>query len=71
MTKRKFKVQRDGAYGNGIRMKRRHRKEKTSKEPEDGPNSSQPSKVLRPGGEEMSAPIPVIDPNGLSRPGTS
>ncbi|KAH6622498.1 hypothetical protein F5144DRAFT_605060 [Chaetomium tenue] len=69
MTKRKFKVQRDGPCGNGTRMKRRHRKEKASKEPEDERNSPQPSKVLRSGGEEPSAPIPAIDPDGLSRPG--
>ena len=73
MGKRRFKVQKNGIVSTGTQMKRRHRAIKAARAPEDEPNSLSPQieEIPRPVADETTVSSPIVDSDGLSRPGTS
>jgi hypothetical protein len=73
MGKRRFKVQKNGLVSTGTQMKRRHRAIKAARAPEDEPNSMSPQieEIPRPVADETTVSSPIVDSDGLSRPGTS
>jgi len=70
-TKRKHKSHRDGACGKSDQKKRRHSADKAARDPRDEPESASPKNSLNSDEMETILPSPLIELDGLVRPGTS